>query len=506
MTEIIEQNVNSRQRQFFPSWIGCLFYGIFLLLFVQFGPQKPKEFLFWLANCNFLWWWWLLSREPQRQNGLDPFRLLYLLMAMFQTTCSFWYYASLLDSLDGVNFGNALLDKSVLRMGAILLTGEKILLYLGYCWAAGIAGKTHMRCVLPSRDDAKYDSQHDRRLLQSGVTIYIISKISFLVNLISPLATFGYLLPLFMELGPAIAMMYIVFLPTRCPTAFRYVAGVILLIEGTLNLLSGNKTLLLLPLFPLLMTGLAQNSSRNLLFSPKMIAGIAVIVFLALTVVFPISFYSRMAQSFGQSLSFDDAVQIAVDGMTPGSEEWNKNFSFDGGAGDVISRLSLLKETAWSWEYVHKEKPIGAFFIKYGAIALIPRIVWPEKPQIVIGLFMRNLVQNNFLGDSSDDGTSINLSCGGAFYLAGGWWLYVAGTFLSGFLLFWFCLFAISHLDNVFGIIMFFQLSKAMFANFGVIDGGVMFYGQMLVLVVLTWGSHLVFSHKKFYFFKREVI
>ena len=220
---------------------------------------------------------------------------------------------------------------------------------------------------------------------------------------------------------------------------------------------------------------------------PLVLGGGAIAIFVVL-ILFPFSQMRRADSWFEKErLESPDALPYlaqALRGAVPGSATFAEIHRFpDAGLWAFLDRHGYLKSAGWSYQYVERYGHINGEFIWDGLTALVPRVVWPEKPMISAGRKVAVM-----LGQAADVESATTASdagaMAGAMYLNWGMVCVVVAMFLNGVLL---CLFwrfmASDVLINPFAALtamLIYVNSARFFAS--ATDANIGFYCTILIL------------------------
>ena len=124
-------------------------------------------------------------------------------------------------------------------------------------------------------------------------------------------------------------------------------------------------------------------------------------------------------------------VLAAIRASIPGTQEFTDTQVFPkGGIWKVLDRNNLVSASAWGYSYVQYYGTSDGKFIKTVPAELIPRVLWPDKPQVSRGRDLAVLLGQAHSWEAAK--TSTGFSMAGCLYWAWGYPSLVIGMFLNG--------------------------------------------------------------------------
>ena len=120
----------------------------------------------------------------------------------------------------------------------------------------------------------------------------------------------------------------------------------------------------------------------------------------------------------------------ALGGAVPGTERFAETHRFPHGAWRLIGRMSSTPHVAWVYGYVEGGGTREESFFEELLVAVTPRVVWPEKPEISYGREFAVLLGEARSVDSARTSTAVTLQ--GAYYWWGGYPALLLGCTLTG--------------------------------------------------------------------------
>ena len=121
-----------------------------------------------------------------------------------------------------------------------------------------------------------------------------------------------------------------------------------------------------------------------------------------------------------------DALQSAV----PGTGRFAETHRFPHGAWKLIGRMSLTPYAAWVYRHVEAGGGREGSFLEELLLAVTPRILWPDKPEISFGRDFTVILGEARSIASARSSTAVTLQ--GAYYWWGGYPMLLLGCVLTG--------------------------------------------------------------------------
>ena len=121
-----------------------------------------------------------------------------------------------------------------------------------------------------------------------------------------------------------------------------------------------------------------------------------------------------------------DALSSAV----PGTERFAETHRFPYGAWKLIGRMSLTPYAAWVYRHVEAAGAREDSFLEELLVAVTPRIIWPNKPDVSFGREFSVAIGEARTFDTAASSTAVTLQ--GAYYWWGGYPAVLLGCALTG--------------------------------------------------------------------------
>ncbi len=262
------------------------------------------------------------------------------------------------------------------------------------------------------------------------------------------------------------------------------------------------KSDIFVPILPFIVYGLGFSRKINLAgkvrWQKGKIAAYSSIGMLCLLVIFSYSQDRRgefdrdnKGQIVGDS---PDIIPFLFESITKtftGEFLSEKNLKDEKGVFSIISRANTIVPSAWAYQYVQDFGTMEMETIYDGFIAIIPRILWPEKPLIATGRKVAVLLGQAENVETATTSTGIPIAA--SFYWNGGYFTLIIGMFVAGILysIAW-NWFSPQILYNPFACIACFYLYSESYRGFeSATDGGIAYFAYLgLVFFPLSQFYH----------------
>ena len=220
------------------------------------------------------------------------------------------------------------------------------------------------------------------------------------------------------------------------------VAVVFLALDLVDGLYSYMKSDILVAALPLVLVATDRRARRWLSARFSRRRAVATVVLVALFFLFVVGTYSpphrdalwQAGVGDARPLRYDvpvasflvDALRSAV----PGTEGFAETHRFPNGAWRLIGRMALTPYIAWVYRDVERAGTLEENFLEELLVAVTPRVVWPNKPEVSFGREFTVILGEAGSTDSVSSSTAVTLQ--GAYYWWGGYPAVVLGCALTG--------------------------------------------------------------------------
>ncbi len=303
----------------------------------------------------------------------------------------------------------------ILSLGAVYLLLEHTLILTGYYYLLYKKRKEDRSRIIVNIKKSKIN------FLQFAIISYIfIILLRLIDHYIFSLALISSFLNSFKNYGYMVALLFVVFHKLKYRSAFaNYVYWTIALLEMYLVLGTGMKEMILRPVLPYAIYLVIKYKIDKKHFSFSSFVGILVVFVFTLFFVFPyVSIFRQNAihnkitwSEVSISNVFDEYLDYLSD-----SEEYERKYGLKGISYDyALSRAGSIGANSFAIAYVDKYNP-DPQFIKDCFTAIIPRVVWWDKPLVLIGAKISNLVRHDSYSVDEESINSDTLGFIGACY------------------------------------------------------------------------------------------
>lgn len=396
-----------------------------LALFYEhlFASTHDYTIIFLYSLWNAISYLWLFIVELKYAPDFHPYQILALITVLFVGINGVSLYLRLIDG-ENLYFGAQLVNDS-LYLGIIYLSLQHIILFAIFF-------------ILESRhkEDRRKNLKIADRIKSSNVDyfswavyFYIFVWLLRLIGLAIPLASISSVLVGLTVNGYIIALLLLTFamIQGSFSNRARVWHWIIVTIEIAIVLNHGMKEEIIRPLVPYCIyiiisykAGYTKLHSRTIFSMALMSAFVVFFVFPYVSIFRSISIRSgRLWSQISTTEAFTEyGKYMRNEGLYAKDDE-------DRGADYLISRAGSIGCNAFSIDYAKRYGKNPEFF-SHCCIALIPRAIWPNKPQVVIGGMVDSLVKgesNWLMAQRSDSyGNSLSLGYIGSCYFCLGFW------------------------------------------------------------------------------------
>lgn len=407
------------------------FFVIILLwgcLDVFFFDNK-YELLLILSFWNIFIFSILLYFEFKESSDFHPFMWMLIASIQFVGFNGISTYNTIVNG-EHIYFG--IYDiTNYLTKGALFVSLEHVLLYLGFI----IADRNNDSIRIT---DKLFDTDADYG--KWAIRFYIFVWIMRGIALFVPLSSIASILVNITTQGQMIVLLLCLFayLKTQNRIYLR-IHWFIAIIEMALVLSSGMKEVLIQNLIPYMIYIFIQYKNNHSIFNFRFLAKLAILGTFVIFFVFPyVSLYRQMNWTERRNVGAFEVLSEYV-GYITGNSRYNdseENRSVD----YMMMRAGSIEQNTFPIMYADNNGIVPRY-LYYTAIAFIPRIIWPEKPQIRLGLMMHSLaVGKSNWENTKTSGAAFSIGFIGACYFTLGLWYALLMPFLMGFLItkFWY--------------------------------------------------------------------
>lgn len=401
----------------FIVFIIAIIYEYYLM------ESQDYAFILLYSLWNSISYLWLFIMELKYAPDFHPYQILALISAQFIGFNGISCYNELTNG-ENIYFGNTLINDAM-PLGIIYLSLQHILLFAIFF----ILEKKNSKKISSSSKLADKIKRSNINYFVWALKFYGFVWIMRALSSVIPLASISSILVSVTNMGHIITLFLLTFSMIQNPkkASTQRLHWLIVLIEIILVLNHGMKEEIIRTLVPYCIYILIMYKAGYISLKGKYVIQIGAISAFVILFVFPyVSIFRNISINTGKSWD-----QISVSETLA---EYNNYINKEGvyanddeerGVGYLMSRAGSIGCNAFSIDYAKKNGSSPDFFA-YCGMALIPRIIWPNKPKILIGGMINSLAvgENNWMQASNIEtkGNSLSLGYIGACYFCLGFW------------------------------------------------------------------------------------
>ena len=408
--------------------------------------------------CSYAY---LFIKEIQYAPDFHPYIILVLSSIQFVGFSGINDFFSILNG-ENLHFGIYSINKYITK-GMFFVSLQHFLLFVGYYFQERKYSKEEL-----------LNSTLFFKITTSNIPYYQWAIYSYLavwtfrcIDSVFPLNSIGSILKNFATFGQVLPLTLLVFSMIR-DSEWRkpvYLHWFIVIIEILLTLDSGMKENILRNLIPYGIFLLIQYKSGVLTMNASFVSKMLIIFIFVLTIFSYVSVFrdiSIQEKKEWSEISVSQALTEYIDYLTrQGRYSKFSDRSPETGIDYLMSRAGSIGCNAWSINYAQTKQPKPQY-LYYCSVGVIPRILWPSKPNVRVGGMMYKLAtgDENIWNKSRGENTaSVSLGFIGSCYFALG----LVGAIVIPLFMGFFCDFYWQFLkqrlcDNLLAIWAFFAL------------------------------------------------
>lgn len=467
--------------------IQAVVLGFLTIIVYLWNLKDSASVFYFLIVWNIAIYGWVLYNELVKSPSFHPF-IIFALITLQYCGLSPIQTAELMSSGEVVYLGGTQINK-VLTLGYLFLSIEHYLIYCGYF----LYDNYKLRCEETQVSIVDCFSQYNINSFKVSLYNYVAVWLLRLIDHIIPLATISSVLSEYAVKGFLVSLAILSYdfvLKENARTKRFYWFITIIEILYVLN--GGMKQAIITPLLPyMIYLIISYKQGITNIWSFKFIIKCTLIVLFIIGFVFPyISTFRQIAinqHKEWNDVSVSEALNTYTNNLLSSTEDKNEQSGLE----YFMSRAGSIGSNSFSINYTDQRGNSPDYFL-YTTSAIVPRILWPNKPKMLIGstaYFMS-------LGYSYEDAlakaqrtkktTSITLGFIGSTYLAFGFIGAVLICFIAGYLSARIWYFAKHRQYNILAVWLFYSLMTTIFIDYeNFVDCGLIFYMWSLVYVIL---------------------
>lgn len=424
------------------AFILSQFVHVIVFAYFLGSGVNPTSLLTSGLACTVIYTLFLYSEFRRSRKKLSPF-LFYLAASVFRLGIGTMYAVTLYAA----GF-NALLSVGVYDVSSYLMEGHWIAMIGDLAFIVGYCGYSSVTRKRDSRKKGKRFAVHSWRAYQAAMFFLLFSLFIRSVSSYISFGGFGLLLSYVQDYGPAAAIYVMLSVLAAkksnvqsLPSVFTWLS---ILVNVVWSLFSYMKSDLFIALLPVILATIQNNfrgaTKVNLrsMFAPFLLLLVAAYFFL-----YVVSAYSQLRRpdfwvTGGQAVStykldieVSSHLQKALLSSLPWTTENEELHKFPtSGVWNMVRRMSLITYPAWSYGHVKSVGTNPESFFGSVLVAITPRLLWPDKPQLSPGRDFEVTIGNARSYETATSATALTMQ--GAYYWWGGMLGLVIGCFATG--------------------------------------------------------------------------
>ena len=462
--------------------LGMLTMSVYLL-----DLKQSITVFYFLIVWNILTYTCVLYNEIVKSPYFHPF-IIFALITLQYCGLSPISIAEILDSGETVYLGATPINK-YLTLGYLFLSIEHFFIYCGYFLYDNKRLKEY-----ENTDILESSSLLGNNLFKIAIYNYLFVILLRLINFFYPLASISSFIIGYAKNGFLVSLAllsYDMLKNKNSRTSIIY--WTITIIEIIIVLNDGMKQAIITPLLPyIIYLILLFKQKTDSHFPNKIIIQFLVIAIFVIGFVFPyiqtFRELSNKKQKDWSEISVTETLNVYIDNLFSSSNK-KKGQS---GLEYFMSRAGSVGSNSFSVSYADKRGISPEYFL-YSTSAIIPRVLWPDKPAMLKG----STAYYMSLGNSFDDAlvkakkdkkatTSITLGFIGSTYLAFGFLGALIICTFAGYISARIWYFVKDKQYNIVAVWLLYSLLTTIFIDYeNFVDCGITFYMSTLVYIIL---------------------
>lgn len=468
--------------------IQAVVLGLLSMVVYLWDLKGSIQVFYFLIAWNIITYSYVLYNELVMSPSFHPF-IIFALITLQYCGLSPIQTAELMQSGEVVYLGSTPINR-VLTLGYLFLSIEHYLIYCGYFLYDNYKLKREEEHI--SMIDSF--SQYTINPLKISFYNYVVVLSLKLINLVIPLASVSSVLVTYADKGflVSLAILSYALLLEKDVRKERLYWG-ITIIEILYALGGGMKQAIITPLLPyMIYLVLSYKQGLIKICSFKFITKCTLIVLFVIGFVFPyISTFRQLSNEQHKAwheISVPETFNAYMDNLFSANGNNNNKQS---GLEYFMNRAGSIGSNSFSIYYADKRGISPEYFL-YTTSAIIPRVLWPNKPKMLIGstaYFMSlgyTYDEAMIKAQNTDKSTSITLGFIGSTYIAFGLVGAIVVCLLAGYLSARVWYFVKYRQYNILAVWLFYTLMTTIFIDYeNFVDCGLMFFMWSAVYIVL---------------------
>lgn len=412
--------------------VSQLFFFICAFIYALFvnNTKVPNAFILIYSVWNIISYLWIFFKEMKYAPDFHPYQFLLLSGIQFIGFNGLDMYFKL-EASEVIQFGIYTIN-DLIYLGILFLSAQHIIIF-------GVFYFLEERYTDSDYNYSISDKiiNYDRNYYKFAIRIYIFVWSLRLIALFFPLASISSILVNITTYGQLLTLFLLVFSDAKgeTPNAIK-LHWIIVVLEIFIVLGNGMKEDIIRNLLPYCVSFVILYKGGYKTVNTRVVFKFIAIASFIVLFVFPYV-------SILRTLSSQKHVTWKEMSLTEVLSEYSKymlnegEYAYDDddrSVGYIMSRAGSIGSNAWTIDYTQNHGTVPQYFY-YNLTAVIPRIIWPSKPQIVTGGMVANLIrgESNWLNPNNvyEGSGSFSLGFIGPCYLCFG----PFGAFIVVFLL-----------------------------------------------------------------------
>lgn len=384
-----------------------LFVFLLALLYnLSSGENHENGFILIYSIWNTISYFWLFVKEMKYAPDFHPFQILALITAQFIGLNGINCYLDL-EGGDVIYFGATILNNS-LYLGVIYLSLQHIILFGIFFYLE--ARKNRSQMSSPKIADRIKTSSLNYK--QDALKFYFFIWVLRAISLIIPLASISSILVNLSTNGYIVSLFLLTFaMIKQQDRSVKYLHWMIVVVEILMVLNHGMKEEIIRALVPYCIYLIIRYKGGHLQLKKRTILQVSAIAAFVVLFVFPyVSIFRSYSWRTGRSWNeISTKEALAEYDKYIHNEGIYANDDMDRSTGYLMSRAGSIGCNAFSINYAKQNGPSPQYMELCGA-AIIPRVIWPNKPAVVIGGMAHELSLGEKNWSQTKDASEYNVS------------------------------------------------------------------------------------------------
>lgn len=462
--------------------LGILTMSVYLL-----DLKQSITVFYFLIVWNILTYSIVLYNEIVNSTGFHPF-IIFALITLQYCGLSPISMAELLDSGETVYLGATPINK-YLTLGYLFLSIEHFFIYCGY-----FLYDNKMLRKEENRDIFGLSSLFGINLFKVAVYNYLFVIFLRLIDIIFPLASISSFIIGYAQNGFLVSLALLSYnMLFHKNTITKLYYWTITIIEIIIVLNDGMKQAIITPLLPYiiyLIILFKQETEKRLPY--KIIMKFSIIAVFVIGFVFPyvqtFRVISNKKQKDWSEISVSETLNVYIDNLFSSSNNKKGQSGFE----YFMSRAGSVGSNSFSVSYADKRGISPEYFL-YSSSAIIPRVLWPDKPAMLKGstayyMSLGNSFEDSLVKAKKDKKatTSITLGFIGSAYLSFGILGAIIICIFAGYISARIWYFVKGKQYNIVAVWLLYLLLTTIFIDYeNFVDCGLNFYITALVYIII---------------------